>query len=117
MGDYVCWSGGGNPSVADDTHFGNFLIPETTVEAAQALKAYTPEEIWGVFNYAAEDSSRISVLTTDISTYLADMTAKFITGEAGFDQWEAYKENVEKMGLEEYREIVQRTVDRYEEND
>ena len=45
------------------------------------------------------------------------MTAKFITGEAGFDQWEAYKENVEKMGLEEYREIVQRTVDRYEEND
>lgn len=117
LGDYVCWSGGGNPSVADDTHFGNFLIPETTVEAAQALKAYTPEEIWGVFNYAAEDSSRISVLTTDISTYLADMTAKFITGEAGFDQWEAYKENVEKMGLEEYREIVQRTVDRYEEND
>ena len=71
----------------------------------------------GCFNYAAEDSSRISVLTTDISTYLADMTAKFITGEAGFDQWEAYKENVEKMGLEEYREIVQRTVDRYEEND
>ena len=27
------------------------------------------------------------------------------------------KEHLEKMGLEEYREIVQRTVDRYEEND
>lgn len=111
LGSYVCWSGGGNPSVADDAHFGNFMIPETTVNAAQALIDYTPEIVWGQLNYSAEDATRISVLTTDISTYLTDMTAKFITGEASFDQWEDYKANVEKMGLEEYREIVQKTID------
>lgn len=114
LGSYVCWSGGANPSVADDLHFGNHLIPELTVDAAQALSEYSPEEVWGTFNYAAEDSDRISVLTTDISTYLSDMTAKFITGETGFDQWDSYKDQVDKMGLEEYREIVQRTVDAYE---
>ncbi len=111
LGSYVCWSGGGNPSVADDAHFGDFMIPETTVNAAQALMDYTPETIWGQLNYSAEDSTRISILTTDISTYLTDMTAKFITGEASFDQWEDYKANVEKMGLDEYREIVQKTID------
>lgn len=115
LGRYICWSGGANPSVADDIHFGNHLIPQTTVDAAAALMPFTPEadEVWGVFNYAAEDSDRISVLTADISTYLTDMTAKFITGEAGFDQWEEYKANIDKMGLEEYREIVQRTLDNY----
>ena len=114
LGSYVCWSGGANPSVADDEHFGNHQIPELTVNAALALAEYAPEEAWGTFNYAAEDSNRISVLTTDISTYLSDMTAKFITGEAGFDQWDSYKAQIDKMGLEEYREIVQRTVDAYE---
>lgn len=115
LGRYICWSGGANPSVADDIHFGNHLIPEVTVNAASALMADTPEEIWGQFVYATEDSERLSILTTDISTYLTDMMAKFITGEAGFDQWEDYKAKVDKMGLDEYREIVQRALDNYEE--
>ena len=113
LGRYICWSGGANTSVADDVHFGNHLIPEVTVNAASALMENTPEEIWGQFVYATEDSERLSVLTTDISTYLTDMTAKFITGEARFDQWEDYKSKVEKMGLDEYREIVQRALDNY----
>lgn len=115
LGRYICWSGGANPSVADDIHFGNHLIPEVTVNAAGALMEDAPEEVWGQFVYATEDSERLSVLTTDISTYLTDMTAKFITGEADFGQWEDYKSKVDKMGHDEYREIVQRALDNYNE--
>ncbi len=113
LGTYVCWSGGGNPSVADDLHFGNHLIPELTVKAAEAVKPYTPEEIWSGFVYTAEDTERLAVLQADIDTYLSDMTAKFITGEVGFDQWDSYKAQIDKMGLEEYREITQRALDTY----
>lgn len=116
LGSYVCWSGGANPSVADDLHFGNHLIPETTVNAAAALLPFTPEEVWGVFNYSAEDAARLSELTTDIDGYVDEMTAKFITGEASFDQWDDYCKRIETMGLEEYREIVQRALDNYENN-
>lgn len=116
LGSYVCWSGGANPSVADDLHFGNHLIPETTVKAAEALMPYTPEEIWGVFNYSAEDTARLSELTTDIDGYVDEMTARFITGEESFDKWEDYKSRMESMGLSEYREIVQRALDNYEKN-
>lgn len=114
LGSYVCWSGGANPSVADDLHFGNHLIPETTVNAANALMPYTPEEVWGVFNYSVEDAERLSVLTTDIDNYISDMTARFITGEESLDKWDEYKAQIERMGLEEYKEIVQRTLDNYE---
>ena len=113
LGRYVCWSGGGNPSVADDLHFGNHLIPETTVKAAEALMASTPDEIWGTFVYSVEDTQRLSILQQDIDTYLSDMTAKFITGEVGFDQWDAYKQRIEQLGLEEYRQITQRALDTY----
>ena len=113
LGTYVCWSGGGNPSVADDIHFGNHLIPKTTVDAASSLMNYTPKEIWGSFVYSTEDNDRLSVLQTDIDTYVKDMTAKFITGDVGFDKWEEYKAKIDGMGLKEYTEITQRALDAY----
>lgn len=116
LAEYTVWGGGANPSVADDLHFGNQLIPEITVKAAQAMMDYTPEEIWGTFNYSVEDSARLSELRTDIDSYIDEMAAKFITGEVGFDQWDSYVSSIESMGLSEYREIVQRALDNYENN-
>ncbi|MFR3482336.1 MAG: hypothetical protein ACLTXL_01820 [Clostridia bacterium] len=75
--------------------------------------ASTPDEIWGTFVYSVEDTQRLSILQQDIDTYLSDMTAKFITGEVGFDQWDAYKQRIEQLGLEEYRQITQRALDTY----
>lgn len=116
LAEYTVWGGGANPSVADDLHFGNHLIPEITVNAAQAMMDYTPEEIWGTFNYSVEDSARLSELKTDIDAYIDEMAAKFITGETSFDQWDDYCARIESMGLGEYREIVQRALDNYENN-
>ncbi|NSW91460.1 MAG: extracellular solute-binding protein [Firmicutes bacterium] len=117
LGRYVAWSGGGNPSVADDKHFGNHLIPKITVDGANALIPYTPKEIWGSFTYTPEESTQLSVLQQDIDTYVDDMRAKFITGEVSFDTWNAYVANIEKMGLSEYRKIVQTALDRYNQFD
>jgi len=74
---------------------------------------YTPKEIWGSFVYSTEDNDRLSVLQTDIDTYVKDMTAKFITGDVGFDKWEEYKAKIDGMGLKEYTEITQRALDAY----
>lgn len=110
---YTIWGGGANPSVADDIHFGNHLIDETTVNAAVALRATEPEEIWGAFNYATEDAEMVTIYQMDIITYCDDMTAKFVTGEVSFDQWDDYVATVEKMDLAGYYEVVQRALDNY----
>ena len=117
LGRFVAWSGGGNPSVADDLHFGNHLIPKISVEGAQALLPYTPKEVWGSFTYTPEESTRLSVLQQDIDTYVDDTAAKLIAGQVSFDTWDAYVSNIEKMGLKEYREIVQAALDRYSQFD
>lgn len=113
LAKYTVWAGGANPSVADDIHFGNHLIDENTVNTAVALRATEPEEIWGAFTYAAEDSDQVTIYQTDILTYCNDMTAKFVTGEVGFDQWDNYVATVEKMDLAGYYEVVQRALDNY----
>ncbi len=114
LGTYVCWSGGGNPSVADDDHFGVHLIPEITVTAAQNLKQYEPEVLWPQnFTYTEEENERLVDLKLDIETYMKDMRAKFISGSESLDKWDEYVATIERMGLAEYREIVQAGLDRY----
>jgi len=117
LGRYVCWSGGANPSVADDKHFGNHLISQITVDAANALLPYTPKEVWGSFTYTPQESKELSVLQQDIGTYIDEMTAKFVTGQESFDKWDEYVATIEKMGLSEYRKIVQAALDRYNQLD
>ncbi|GHU74701.1 sugar ABC transporter substrate-binding protein [Clostridia bacterium] len=117
LGTYVCWSGGSNPSVADDLHFAVHLVPEITVTAAQNLIPYGPEEIWPAnFTYTEEENERLVDLRLDIDTYVTDMRAKYISGSESLDTWDTYVSTLEKMGLDEYRQIVQAGLDRYNQD-
>lgn len=114
LGTYVCWSGGNNPSVADDLHFGVHLIPEITVTAATNLKAYGPETIWPAdFTYTEEENERLLDLRLDLNNYVKDMRAKYISGSESFDTWDTYIATLSRMGLEDYQAIVQAALERY----
>lgn len=114
LGTFVCWSGGANPSVADDTHFGDLLINETTATAAKKMQAYGPETIWpGSFTYTTEEAEYLAEYQLEIGTYVSDMQAKFITGAESLDNWDAYVKQVNSMDLEGYIELVQTALDRY----
>ena len=114
LGTYVCWSGGGNPSVANDEYFGSQLINQTTVEAAQKLIAYGPEIIWpGSFSYTTEEAELLAEYVLEIDTYVKDMTSRFISGAESMDNWDKYVEQINKMDLAGYTELVQTALDRY----
>jgi putative aldouronate transport system substrate-binding protein len=114
LGTYICWSGGGNPSVADDIHFGSQLINETTVTAAQILLQYGPEEIWPrSFPVSTEDAELLAEYELEIGTYIADMRAKFITGSESLDNWDKFIEQLNRLGLQEYIQLNQSALDKY----
>ena len=116
LGTYVCWSGGGNPSVANDEYFGSQLINATTVEAAQKLLAYGPDVIWpSSFSYTTEESELLAEYSLEIDTYISDMTSRFISGAESLDNWDKYVEQINNMDLAGYAELVQAALDRYDE--
>lgn len=110
LGQYVVWSGGGNPSVADDKHFGDHAIDPITREAGNNMLKFAPKTIWASFSYSKEDSDQIKALETDILTYVTDMQAKFITGNIGFDKWDEYVSTIKKMGLDNYLKLYEKGV-------
>ena len=112
LGKYLAWGGGSNPSIAEDTCFGN-IYPELEKEITQSLLQYAPDEVWGPFTYSMEDTTRLATLEQDINTYVTDMKAKFITGNTSFGEWDSYKDTLNKMGFDELMQIYQRGLDDY----
>ena len=60
-----------------------------------------------------EESNRLDELVDSISTYVSEMTAKYITGEESLDNFDSFVEQLNSMGLPEVLDIQQAAYDRY----
>jgi len=113
MNKYVSFAGGYYPAMLTaKTFFGGESYPEN-LEAARKVEPYWPQEVWPAFTYTADELAEFTPLNTDISKYVDEMTTKFVTGDASFDQWDNYVATLEKMGLKRYMEIYKAAYDRY----
>lgn len=72
------------------------------------------DEIWPRPYIAAEDMGRLNELRTDIFNTVSEMKASWIAGDGDIDaEWDQYVADLEKMGLAEFIEILQRTYDNF----
>lgn len=60
-----------------------------------------------------EESAKFSDLSSSIFTYISEAGMKFMTGEESLDNFDAYLEELNKMGLEEAVSIQQAAYDRF----
>lgn len=56
---------------------------------------------------SAEDVERANYLKTAIEDYVKSQTANFITGRRSLDEFDAYQEELKKLGIEEYISIYE----------
>ena len=62
----------------------------------------------------ADAATEATALWTDISTYISESTAKFITGEKNLEgDFDAYLAQLKSMGMDRYIEIQQNALDAY----
>lgn len=61
----------------------------------------------------AEESAEVTKLRSDLSTYVMQMEAKFITGQDSISGWDKYVGTIKKMGGERMAEIYQTAYDRW----
>ncbi len=114
LGAYVPWGGGANPTLAENSCFGNNMYTQVEKDNCKARMAYAPEIVWGKFNYTNDQYARLSILENDIATYVNDMKAKFITGDASLEKdWDTYVQTLNRMGLLELVSIYQSGLDSY----
>ncbi len=88
---------------------------KTYDEYFEVMKPYIDKETWPRPYYLEEDATRVNELLTDLSTYVEQMKAGFITGKNNIDaEWDSYIAQLKKLGAEEFLEINQRAYDVYQ---
>lgn len=87
--------------------------------AALVAKAYRQEGVtavdtYPIVAYTNEEIETRATLQTDITNYIEQMRAEFITGQTDIEEgWDAYVATVNQMGMDELIEIEQAAYDRY----
>lgn len=84
------------------------------LERCEKYEPFTPEEILPVLRLPQDKLERRANMFTDLTNYVAEMKAKWVTGELNVDEtWEDYIKTLRGMGAEEYVQIYQEAYDAY----
>lgn len=63
-----------------------------------------------------EQQSEVTTLSSDLTTYVRQMEAKFVTGAESLDNWDSYVQTVKKMGGDRMQEIYQEAYNTWKSN-
>lgn len=92
-------------------------LPENSGDGAKLKEDEMMKEFvakpYPVVNYTAEQSKEISSLTVDIYKYVNETWASWIVNGGIDEQWDAYVDQLNQMGLERLMEIYQEALDVY----
>ncbi len=64
--------------------------------------------------YTEEESEKISPIESELGKYVSDMEMKFILGEEPIENWDAFIDRINEIGIEEVLRIRQTALDRWE---
>lgn len=84
------------------------------LERCEQYDPYTPEEYLPVLRLSQADLEARANIFTDLTNYVAEMKAKWVTGELDVNEtWEEYVTTLKNMGMDEYVKIYQNAYDAY----
>lgn len=73
-----------------------------------------PERIYpSGARFTKEEQEKIAVLKADITNFVEQSRARFVTGEDSFDKWDEYVQTLKDMKIDEYIAIHQAAYDRF----
>lgn len=68
------------------------------------------------FYLDADDTYRLTELSTIIDPYVKEQAARFINGDRSLDEFDAYLSELDAMGFQEYQTIYQKVWENYQKN-
>lgn len=109
---------GGPLAILDEYYNKYTTMPDDAKWRLDILKEkYTPhvekDEIYPKLFASKEDLERLAQIEADLKPYIQRSRAEFIQNGITDETWNAYKEELKRLGLEEWLEIKQRNFDDY----
>jgi putative aldouronate transport system substrate-binding protein len=96
---------------------GDFLAKLSKTNAKYFYPYLHQEDLFpSAVRFTPSQNDELTTLRNDINTYVVQMQAKFITGEAPLSQWNSYLSTLKKMGSDKFVKDLQAAYNRYAKN-
>lgn len=111
----LAWVGSINGILSADYFLGG-ESKAPSMDAAERLEPYVPEEIWPRFTFDGDESRVIQAQGQDVANVSDEYRDQFIVGDKDIDaDWDEYLDALNRSGLDEVIEVYQAAFERYEE--
>jgi putative aldouronate transport system substrate-binding protein len=100
MGARTIWPGGMELGFYTEKQLAPMMEGTTRPDDFNTVKDYVTKNYRPMPLLAKDKQDQITALRTDIDSYIKEMQAKFIIGDASFDTWSKYTDTLKKMGIE-----------------
>ena len=81
----------------------------------KAMLPYLPKEIWEPLFFTVDQNDEMAPILTDLSACVTEYRAAFIGGTKDIDaEWDNYVNEINKMRVDRYLEIVQESLDSHD---
>ena len=112
MGRYMASSYGG-PFVQDKREYEQYMQYPQQHEAIRLWSKNKANHTIPPITLTVEESNRASALLGAIDPYKEKCLQEFITGQESLENFDSFRQELKKMGIDEVIEIYQRALDRY----
>ena len=116
VGRVTLYPGGNNPAYCFEEAYGGGDNLPTPRDACIKMEPYMPAKddlIPSSYNLTAADSEIVQLYNADIKPIIEEAIAEFVTGRRPLSEYDNYVQEVEKAGLAQYTEVMQRAYDTY----
>jgi putative aldouronate transport system substrate-binding protein len=112
---------GGPLAILDEYYDVYVTCPDDAQYRLDWIKDYYTEDMHNQYVYprvfmSAEDTEKLSAIQTDLVSYLNSSKAEFIRDGITDESWNAYLDQVNSYGIDEYLAIYQQYLDAYYAN-
>ena len=93
---------------------GDTEYTQDVIRYEEAIKPYLPKNRLRGMIALADEADEMSTLATDLSAFVDEARMYFVTGEWNFEEdWDAYVDQLESIGVDRDVEILQGAYNRY----
>ena len=112
----IAFAGGGMPEFIHPNSEHARLPPLAAQWHAYLMQDLVPGLVVPQFLFTAEEQNELHPISSDILSFMEEMRSAFITGARGFDEWDDFITQLERMNVHRFVEIYQDAVDRWIES-
>lgn len=108
MGEYcITWGSGTEPGVFTERQLSPGYENTDMEERVAIVEPFLQDVAVTVMPIlTADKQEEWEMITDELNPYVKEMWAKFVSGEASFDQWDTYCKTAESLGLSRMEEMI-----------